>query len=156
MKKMVMLIGLVVLAACVGSGPAYAACPPTCSCQASYNGGICRADYGPCPNGTCASCTCSSENGCVGGCFPKPGGGGGDGSTCISGRCPMYIDAQALTLTGLLGLLNPPPGWTVVFDDDGARRNFHGEYTLEEILRLEYGRTLFVDHGRKIIVVKQK
>jgi hypothetical protein len=68
----------------------------------------------------------------------------------------MYIDAQALTLTGLLGLLNPPPGWTVVFDDDGARRNFHGEYTLEEILRLEYGRTLFVDHGRKIIVVKQK
>jgi len=147
-------IGLVVLVVCAlfGSPTMAQSCAPTCTCQASYNGGICKAECGPCPSGMCAKCTCSSETGCVFGCFLKPGGGGGSGNGCKGEHCVMWLEADALTVTGLVEFIRPhfPAGWTVavVGDDDGTRATFSGEWTLEDILRLHYGRRLEMDQGR--------
>ena len=156
MRKLSLFVMLAVLAFALSTTSADAAtCAPTCSCQASYNGGICHADWGPCPSGMCATCSCTSETGCVGGCVPKAsGGGGGGGSECPKGLwCPMFIEADALTVTGFVEFIRPhvPPGWTVAFvgEDDGARATFSGEWTLDDLLRIHYGRRLIVDEGRK-------
>jgi len=69
----------------------------------------------------------------------------------------MYVDAQALTLTGLIEFIRPhfAPGWTVavVGEDDGARATFGGEWTLEDVLRIHYGRRVERDEGRRTVKI---
>lgn len=161
MRKLLLLIVLVISAVLLSAPASASGCAPTCTCQASYGGGICHADCGPCPNGLCAWCSCTSDNGCLFACRPAGnGGGGGGGGACANwNHCVLWVEGDAVTVTGIMGLVRKvvPPGWTVemVGEDDGTRATFGGEWALDDLLRIHYGRRLMVDEGRKVAKIER-